>query len=256
MARPWHDETVSLKKNDPYTVSGYAYTGGGRRVIRVEVSVDSGKSWNQAKIDRMDSDNGYGKSWTWVFWKLELQVFDFLKADELLVRAVDSSQNIQPDKLTWNVMGMMNNCHFRVHIHKQLCNNGEMCLRFQHPAPTEVGSLGNVGWREPATNVPSKTVPAPTSTSTSPCHRLRSDWGVSGTEIVKEVEAPLVALHPKKKIPFKLSEKIEISHNTRLFRFALQSPQHKLGLPVGQHMFLYASNQPHPLDLSSIFGFL
>lgn len=50
----------------------------------------------------------------------------------------------------------------------------------------------------------------------------------------------LVALNPKKKIPFELVEKIELSHNTRLFRFALQSPRHRLGLPIGQHMFFYA----------------
>ena len=50
----------------------------------------------------------------------------------------------------------------------------------------------------------------------------------------------LVALNPKKKIPFQLVEKVELSHNTRLFRFALQSPNHRLGLPIGQHMFFYA----------------
>jgi hypothetical protein len=53
-------------------------------------------------------------------------------------------------------------------------------------------------------------------------------------------ETDLVALNPKKKIPFELVEKIELSHNTRLFRFALQSPRHKLGLPIGNHMFFYA----------------
>ncbi len=31
-----------------------------------------------------------------------------------------------------------------------------------------------------------------------------------------------------------------LTHDTRLFRFALQSPQHILGLPIGQHMFLSA----------------
>lgn len=48
-----------------------------------------------------------------------------------------------------------------------------------------------------------------------------------------------MALNPKKKIPFALTEKIELSRNTRLYRFALQSPRHKLGLPIGQHMFFY-----------------
>jgi nitrate reductase (NAD(P)H) len=40
--------------------------------------------------------------------------------------------------------------------------------------------------------------------------------------------AELVALDPRKKIAFKLAEKIELSHNVRLFRFALQSPEHKV----------------------------
>ena len=52
------------------------------------------------------------------------------------------------------------------------------------------------------------------------------------------------ALHPKKKLPFKLSEKVMLSHNTRLFRFALQTPEHRLGLPIGQHMFFYAKVHP------------
>lgn len=53
--------------------------------------------------------------------------------------------------------------------------------------------------------------------------------------------AELVALNPRQKIAFKLAEKIELSHNVRLFRFALQSPEHKFGLPVGKHVFLYAT---------------
>lgn len=49
-----------------------------------------------------------------------------------------------------------------------------------------------------------------------------------------------IALDPTKKIPFKLIEKEEVSHDTRRFRFALQTPEHVLGLPVGQHMYLSA----------------
>jgi nitrate reductase (NAD(P)H) len=51
----------------------------------------------------------------------------------------------------------------------------------------------------------------------------------------------LVALNPREKIAFSLAERIELSHNVRLFRFALQSPQHRFGLPVGKHVFLYAN---------------
>lgn len=50
----------------------------------------------------------------------------------------------------------------------------------------------------------------------------------------------LVALNPKKRLHFALAEKEKLSHNVRRFRFALQSPQHRFGLPVGKHVFLYA----------------
>ena len=52
-------------------------------------------------------------------------------------------------------------------------------------------------------------------------------------------EAP-VALDPRKRTAFALVEKHELSHNVRRFRFGLQSPAHRFGLPVGKHVFLYA----------------
>lgn len=48
------------------------------------------------------------------------------------------------------------------------------------------------------------------------------------------------ALNPNKKIAFELIEKEAVSHDTRRFRFALQTPNHVLGLPVGKHMYLSA----------------
>lgn len=50
-----------------------------------------------------------------------------------------------------------------------------------------------------------------------------------------------IALDSKKKIPFKLIEKQIVSHDTRRFRFTLQSAEHVLGLPVGKHIYLSAT---------------
>lgn len=61
----------------------------------------------------------------------------------------------------------------------------------------------------------------------------------------------LVALNPKKRIAFKLVEKHVLSHNVRRFRFALPSPQHKFGLPVGKHVFAYGKCVPCPGPASS-----
>ncbi|XP_068627708.1 NADH-cytochrome b5 reductase 2 isoform X2 [Battus philenor] len=49
----------------------------------------------------------------------------------------------------------------------------------------------------------------------------------------------LVALvDPNTKYPLPLIEREEISHDTRRFRFGLPSPEHVLGLPIGQHIHL------------------
>ena len=357
-----------LKANSPYTVKGYAYTGGGRKVIRVEVSLDDGKTWRLAEIDRMDAETPFGKSWTWSFWKLEVHPFDFLYANEMVIRAADSAQNFQPDQLTWNMMGMMTNCHFRVRIHKKMCDDGTLSVRFQHPAPPEVGALGNVGWREeeskahqqeaPTIAAPpavpplsrlsslsatilTATVELPTGEVSFPAPSLlsavclvnetytmaevkqhttdESCWFVHEGKVydvtsyledhpggaesilleaggdatvefnaihssnarsmldkyyigdldtsapepeaapkaeIPEIREPVmpvrrkpmspvhkeapVALNPKAKIRCTLSERVELNHNTLLLRFALPSSDQKLGLPVGQHMYLYA----------------
>ncbi len=52
------------------------------------------------------------------------------------------------------------------------------------------------------------------------------------------VDARPRALDPKRRIAFRLVEKEALSHDTRRLRFALQSSDHVLGLPVGMHMLV------------------
>ncbi|CBJ30200.1 conserved unknown protein [Ectocarpus siliculosus] len=54
--------------------------------------------------------------------------------------------------------------------------------------------------------------------------------------IVSSAKQKKIALQPEVYAPFRLQEKVELSHDTRMFRFALQSPKHVLGLPIGQHV--------------------
>ena len=60
----------------------------------------------------------------------------------------------------------------------------------------------------------------------------------AGEEIADAVEDSPVALNPKKWLSFPLTEKIVMSEDTALFRFALPSPKHQSGLPTGWHIFL------------------
>jgi len=57
----------------------------------------------------------------------------------------------------------------------------------------------------------------------------------------KKKKGPPVTLNPDIKVPLKLIKKEVITHDTRLFRFALPSEEHILGLPIGNHLSLVAT---------------
>lgn len=56
----------------------------------------------------------------------------------------------------------------------------------------------------------------------------------------KKKSAPILLVDPVVKYSLPLIQKDIISHDTRRFRFGLPTPDHVLGLPVGQHVHLTA----------------
>lgn len=92
------------------TVRGYALTGGGRKIARVDVSRDGGATWTTARITQGD------QPWAWAFWEAELE--PAAGENELCARAVDSAANTQPEdaRHIWNFKGYMNNAWHRVRV--------------------------------------------------------------------------------------------------------------------------------------------
>jgi len=342
---PAHGETLRLQRSanpQPYTLRGYAYTGGGRPVTRVEVSLDGGASWQLADLAQQAPPTRYGRHWCWVFWTLAIDARALLLASTISCRAWDAGNNTQPRHITWNVMGMGNNCHFTVRLHPEVNADGSVTMRFEHP--TEPGALkggwmGNTagGWSPDVppqplaliSGAPAAVMPAPTPAppaaqaahsslrrytlaevaqhateedcwivvsgkvyDTTKFNKSHPGGGSSifinaGTDTTEEFEAihskrawgmldewligelgdasddavappatpapvaehmPLprvwsgpVALDPRKRLACPLIAREEVSHDSRLLRFALPSPSHVLGLPVGQHIFVAAT---------------
>ena len=285
----------------------------------MEVSFDKGETWELANLRQIEQPTEYGRYWCWVFWDLDVPVSMLAEAEELQCRGWDESQNTQPDKLTWNLMGMMNNSTFKVKVHPCKTLRRKKAVRFEQP--TQPGATPG-GWMvpkdsaEPAEAVvpaasagaaprdPSKTyytweeiekhdskescwfvVDGKVYDSTSynndhpggatsilltagqdateefmAIHSVKAkkllqnyyigevDTGaVARAAPVEAAAAPaaggkLVTLDGKKKVSLTLVEKRSISPDTVILRFGLPSPAHKLGLPVGKHMFVYAKN--------------
>lgn len=47
---PRHEECISSSVGEKVPLRGFAYSGGGRRVTRVEISMDKGESWKECEI--------------------------------------------------------------------------------------------------------------------------------------------------------------------------------------------------------------
>jgi len=357
IARPDHNEklTVAPEDSSSYTLEGYAYTGGGRRITRVEASLDSGATWLVATLKVTERPTEYGKYWCWVFWELDVSLLSMKDAREIVLRAWDDGTNTQPIKPTWNVMGMLNNPWFRIKIHKQQLPGEEtVTLTFEHPTlagaqeggwmarlkgdqsltdpmvphealPTDVSDRNAVQAKpqhpEPVVSEdsPAQFDPSQPSYSLSEVRKhntAESAWIVvrnrvydctpflaahpggadsillnAGTDSTDEFDAihskkawkmleeyfigqlrpdsaegvteigtteetdseasalsaeidsssqKLIALNPKQRIPFRLVKREVLSSDSLRLRFALQTPQHTLGLPVGQHMYFSA----------------
>lgn len=98
-------------------VRGYAWSGGGRGVIRVDVSADMGHTWQVANL-REGHDQPLDKAWAWTLWDVEVPVPTTGNGArvEFRCRATDASFNVQPDssKSVWNLRGIVNNAVHRV----------------------------------------------------------------------------------------------------------------------------------------------
>ena len=97
-------------KAGPTTLRGYAIATA-RDIVRVDVSINGGRSWNQA-----DLEHDLNAPWSWTFWTV---TFDLPKgAHELAVRAWDSAGQTQPARPddTWNFKGYLSAAWHRVHV--------------------------------------------------------------------------------------------------------------------------------------------
>jgi sulfite oxidase len=107
----------TLTAGDIHTVRGYSYSGGGRGIVRVDVSVDGGKTWQTAKLLE-GSDQPLDRAWAWTFWDCDVEIPESSVGQqaEVICKATDASYNVQPDSIRgiWNLRGINNNSWHRL----------------------------------------------------------------------------------------------------------------------------------------------
>ncbi|KAF6831316.1 Sulfite oxidase 2 [Colletotrichum musicola] len=114
------------------SLRGYAYSGGGRKIVRVDVSLDNGKTWDQAELlDKPETAPRSGhKSWAWKRWRYDgvLSLGEDgeggKKCTTLLVKATDEAYNSQPESYAaiFNQRGNLANAWHRLQVCSE-CNS-------------------------------------------------------------------------------------------------------------------------------------
>lgn len=123
ISRPKNGDKLSdIITDDKYIeIKGIAWSGGGRGIIRVEISLDDGETWHLCDLQQEESQQR-GKQWAWTIWKYKYHLSqDNMNPDKqlkIMCRAMDSSFNSQPDDVKHIANGTqyLNNSWHRIMI--------------------------------------------------------------------------------------------------------------------------------------------
>ncbi|KAJ3412338.1 hypothetical protein HDV05_000935 [Chytridiales sp. JEL 0842] len=117
---PSPSSTVAMDpESKTIKVEGYAWSGGGRGIVRVDVSADGGKTWIDAqRLQRANQPRG--REWAWTRWEAQVPLSKAEDGEggevEIVCKAVDTSYNEQPERFesTYNVRGVLVSAWHRV----------------------------------------------------------------------------------------------------------------------------------------------
>jgi sulfite oxidase len=114
ISNPSNPSDAKPEISAPLQVEGYAYSGGGREIIRVDISMDNGRTWDQAEL--LDDAGKGSKAWCWKRWR-----YEGLKREgktTVLVKATDEAYNTQPESYDaiWNARGNLATAWHRIEI--------------------------------------------------------------------------------------------------------------------------------------------
>ncbi|KAJ3153985.1 hypothetical protein HDU89_008852 [Geranomyces variabilis] len=119
---PRPDSTVEAGPDGKMPVSGYAVSGGGRAVLRVDVSADGGRSWVAADLKPAAPRARPGRQWAWTHFEARVPVAAAARKDgqvvEVVCKAIDEAYNSQPERVEgiWNMRGVLSNAWHRVKV--------------------------------------------------------------------------------------------------------------------------------------------
>ena len=108
------------------TLKGVAWSGGGRKIERVDVSIDGGKNWTAAELYK-PIEQRRNRHWAWTQFNMTLQLPEEVKSKlrrgqqvqlDICSKAMNSDFNVQPERMEpyWNARGVCINHWYHVKV--------------------------------------------------------------------------------------------------------------------------------------------
>jgi len=109
-------------KDDTVLVKGYALSGSGNGIERVDLTTDGGDTWQSAELEQEPLK--YNRNYGWTIFKGEVPVTEQAKSEgkmKICSKAVDTAYNVQPEsvKSIWNIRGILNNTWHCINVSVQ-----------------------------------------------------------------------------------------------------------------------------------------
>ena len=127
ITRPSANEIIAAAKSGckSIKVKGLAWGGGGHGINRVDVSLDSGKSFTRAELIEKPIKQRRLSEWSWVFFEKTIPIPDDLQQKlmsgesvevTLTSKAYNTAWNVQPDEINYNAHGACGNHLYKVPV--------------------------------------------------------------------------------------------------------------------------------------------
>jgi sulfite oxidase len=106
---PKSETKVQRDADGTIEVRGYALpSGGDGPIVRVELSADEGKTWEDAELIKAEAEEGAELKWAWCLWKAKIRV-EKGKNVRIYSKATDKSGHTQNKCPRWNFRGVSYN---------------------------------------------------------------------------------------------------------------------------------------------------
>ena len=73
VCNPPQNSTIGVKNTDEITLKGVSWSGGGRKIERVDISIDGGQHWTAAELYK-PIEQRYNHHWAWTQWYKTIKV--------------------------------------------------------------------------------------------------------------------------------------------------------------------------------------